>query len=85
MGNLKTMMLSAYQVLKHRKYAKTYLGAYVYLLNHQLNLRDMIVRLSVDAAWFKPVPNKVIRGGHAEAGFQLHLVVFYIEHYVETS
>jgi hypothetical protein len=65
LGNLKTMMSGAFKALKYRKYAQTYLGAFAY----RFNLRDLIVRLIVDAARTKPVPKKVIRGGHAEARF----------------
>ncbi len=53
----------------YRKYAQTYLGAFAYRFNHRFDLRDLIVRLIVDAARTRPVPKKVIRGGHAEARF----------------
>jgi hypothetical protein len=66
LGNLKTMMSGAFKALKYRKYVETYLGAFAYRFNQ---LRDLIVRRIVDAARTKPVPQKVIRGGHAEARF----------------
>jgi transposase-like protein len=69
LGNLKTMMSGAFKALKYRKYAQTYLGAFAYRFNHRFDLRDLIVRLIVDAARTKPVPKKVIRDRHAEARF----------------
>ncbi len=69
LDNLKTMMSGAFKALKYRKYAQNYLGAVTYRCNHRFELRDLIVRLIVDAARTKPVPKKVIRGRHAEARF----------------
>jgi hypothetical protein len=62
-------MSGAFKALKYRKYAQTSLGAFAYRFNHRFDLRDLIVRLIVDAARTKPVPKKVIRGGHAEPRF----------------
>jgi hypothetical protein len=63
------MMSGAFKALKYRKYAQTYLGAFAYRFNHRFDLREMIANLSVDAARTKPVPKRMIRGGHAEARF----------------
>ena len=62
-------MSGAFKALKYRKYAQTYLGTFAYRFNHRFDLRDLLVRLIVDAARTRPVPKKVIRGGHAEARF----------------
>lgn len=69
LGNLKTTLAGAFKALKFRKYAQTYLAAFAYRFNQRFDLRDLIANLIVDVARTKPVPKRVIRGGHAEAGF----------------
>ncbi len=69
LGNLKTTLAGAFHALKYRKYAQTYLAAFAYRFNRRFDLRDLVVRLVVDVARTRPVPEKVIRGSHAEAGF----------------
>ncbi|MEI8267041.1 MAG: IS1595 family transposase [Betaproteobacteria bacterium] len=69
LGNLKTTLAGAYKALKFRKYAQTYLAAFAYRFNHRFDLRDLIATLIVDVARTKPIPEKRVRGGHAEAGF----------------
>jgi hypothetical protein len=68
LGNLKTIMSGTFKALKYRKYAQTYLGAFAYRFNHRFDLRDLIATLIVDVTRTKPMPERAIRGGHAEAG-----------------
>jgi hypothetical protein len=56
LDNLKIIMAGAIKALKYRKCAQTYLGAFAYRFNHRFDLRDMVVRLVVDAARTRPVP-----------------------------
>jgi hypothetical protein len=64
------LFTGAFKALKYRKYVRTYLGAFAYRFNHRSDLRDLIANLIADAARTKPVPKRMIRGRHAEAGFQ---------------
>ncbi len=69
LGYLKTMLAGACKTLKFRKYAQTYLAAFAYRFNQPLDLRDLIANLIVDVARTRPIPEKRVKGGHANAGF----------------
>jgi len=69
LGNLKTTLAGAFKALKFSKYAQAYLAAFAYRFNHRFNLRDLIATLIVDVARARPMPEKCVRGSHAEAGF----------------
>ncbi len=53
--------------LKYRKYGKTCLAAFAYQLNRRFQLRGLVATLIADVARSKPVPEKVVSWGHAEA------------------
>jgi hypothetical protein len=63
LGNLKTMLASAYKALKFRKYAQTYLAAFAYRFNHRFDLRDRIATLIVDVAITSPIPENGSESG----------------------
>ena len=69
LGNLKTTLSGAFHALQYRKYGQTYLAAFAYRFNRRFDLRDLLASLIVDVARSKPVPEKVVRRGHAEAAF----------------
>jgi hypothetical protein len=46
-----------------------YLAAFAYRFNHRVDLRDLIATLIVDVARTRPMPERRVRGGHAEAYF----------------
>jgi hypothetical protein len=69
LGNLKTTLSGAFHALKYRKYGQTYLAAFAYRFNRRFDLRGLLATLIVDVARCKPVPEKVVRRGHAEASF----------------
>jgi hypothetical protein len=69
LGNLKTTLSGAFHALKYRKYGQTYLAAFAYRFNRRFDLRGLRATLLVDVARCKPVPEKVVRRGHAEASF----------------
>jgi hypothetical protein len=69
LGNLKTTLAGAFNPLKFRKYAQTYLAAFAYRFNHRFDLRSLVATLIVDAARTRPVKEKVIRDRHAETRF----------------
>ena len=69
LGNLKTMLAGTHHALKFRKYAQSYLAAFAYRFNRRFDLRGLVARLIVDVARTPPMQEKVIRRGHAEAGF----------------
>ena len=59
LGNLKTMMSGAFEALKYRKYAQTYLGAFAYRFNHRFDLRELIAKLVDDVARSRPTAKRV--------------------------
>jgi hypothetical protein len=69
LGNLKTTLSGAFHALKYRKYGQTYLAAFAYRFNRRFDLRGLVATLIVDVARCKPMPEIVVRQGHAEAGF----------------
>lgn len=69
LGNLKTTLSGAFKALKYSKYAQGYLAAFAYRFNRRFDLRSLLANLIVDVARAKPVREKVVRRGHAEAGF----------------
>jgi hypothetical protein len=69
LGNLKTTLSGAFHALKYGKYGQTYLAAFAYRFNRRFDLRGLVATLIVDVARGKPVPEKMVRRGHAEAGF----------------
>jgi hypothetical protein len=69
LGNLKTTFSGAFYALKYGKYGQTYLAPFAYRFNRRFDLRGLVATLIVDVARCKPMPEKVVRRGRAEAGF----------------
>jgi hypothetical protein len=69
LGNLKTTLSGAFHALIYRKYCQIYLTAFAYRFNRRFDLRGLVAGLIVDVARTKPVPERVVRWGHAEAAF----------------
>ncbi len=67
--NLKTTLSGAVHTLKYRKCVQINLGAFAYRFKRRFNLRSLLAALVVDVARSKPVPEKVVWRGHAEAAF----------------
>jgi hypothetical protein len=61
-------LAGAYKALKFRKYTQTYLSAFASRFNHRFDMRNLIATLIVDVAKTRPIPQKQVTGGHAEAG-----------------
>jgi hypothetical protein len=70
LGNLKTTLSGAFHALKYRAYGETYLAAFAHRFNRRFDMRALVATLIVEVARCKQVPEKVVRRGHAEAGFQ---------------
>ena len=51
------------------KYGQACLAAFAYRFNRRFDLRGLLATLIVDVARCMPVPEKVVRRGHAEAAF----------------
>jgi Zn ribbon nucleic-acid-binding protein len=62
LGNLKTAFAASYKGFKYLKYAKHYLGAFSYRINHRFDLRALVGELLQDAALAKPCRQWQIRG-----------------------
>ena len=69
LGNLKTTLSGAFHALRYRKYGQIYLTAFAYRFNRRFDLRGLVAGIIVDVARSKPVPERVVRWGHAEAAF----------------
>jgi hypothetical protein len=69
LGNLKTTLSGAFHALKHRKYGQTYLAAFAYRFKRRYDVRGLVATLITDVARSKPVPEKMVRRGHAETAF----------------
>jgi transposase-like protein len=69
LGNLKTTLSGAFHALKYRKYGEHYLAAFAYRFNRRFDLRGLLASLIADVARTRPVDEKRIRIGHAEARF----------------
>jgi len=67
LGNLKTTLSGAFHALTYRKCGQTYLAAFAYQFNRRFDLLGLVATLIADLARCKPVPEKVVRRGHAEA------------------
>jgi hypothetical protein len=67
LDKLKTMLPSAIHGLKYRKYGKTCPAAFAYRFDRRFDLRGLMATLIADVARIKPVPEKVVSWGHAEA------------------
>jgi hypothetical protein len=66
-GNLKTTLSDAFYALKYRKHGQVYLTAFAYRINRRFDLRGLVATLIADVARSKPVPDRVVGPGHAEA------------------
>ena len=60
LGNLKTMLSSAYKSFGYSKYADHYLGAFAYRFNRRFDLADLVVRLIVDVCRTKATPLQML-------------------------
>jgi hypothetical protein len=69
LSNLKTTPSGAFHALKYRKYGQTYLADFTYRFNRRFDQRGLLATLIVDVARCKPVLEKVIWRGQADAGF----------------
>jgi hypothetical protein len=69
LGNLKTTLSGAFRALRYKKYGQIYLTAFAYRFNRRFDLRGLVAGIIVDVARSKPVPERVVRWGHAEAAF----------------
>ncbi len=72
LGNLKSSVSGAFHALTYREYRQTcqiYLIAFAYRFNRRFDLCGLVPRHILDVARSKPVPEKVVRRGHAEAAF----------------
>jgi hypothetical protein len=62
LGNLKTAFAASYKGFKYLKYARHYLGAFSYRINHRFDLHDLVGSLLRDAATACPCRERMIRG-----------------------
>ena len=62
LGNLKTAFAASYKGFKYRKYARNYLGAFSYRINHRFDLHALVGSLLRAAATACPCPEWMIRG-----------------------
>jgi transposase-like protein len=67
LGNLKTAFAASYKGFKYRKYARHYLAAFSYRINHRFDLHALVGTLLQDAAVAKPCREHQVRG-MAEVG-----------------
>lgn len=63
LGHLKTTLAGAFHALKFRKHAQIDLTAFAYRFNRRFDLRDLVLRLVVDVARTRPVPEMVVSMG----------------------
>ena len=67
LGDLKTTLSGAFHALRYRKYGQIYLTAFADRFKRRFDLRRLMAGLIVDVARSKPVLERVVRWGHAEA------------------